>query len=349
MPRRNRNRPLYKLIVLLGLALGLLAARTAHAAEIIHVVGPGENLFRIGLRYGVDWRDIMAANGLYSTNIYVGEALVIPGAAGGEAPPAAAPAAAPSPAPAPAAGPAGGGSYIIQRGDTLWQIAQRFGVTVPALMSANGIADPGRIYYGLELAIPGAGSAANEGAESTSRYLPVVGQAQTWALSCEARSAVDWAGYLDTYIGEADFQGSLPVSDDPDAGFVGEAWGLRGQIPPAAYGVHADPVAALLRAFGVGARAEHGLSWDAVQAQIDAGKPVIVWVVGEVWNGTGVEYTAASDGHTTVVVPYEHTVMVIGYGPGTVTVLDGARAYSSSLGQFMASWGVLGNMAVVAQ
>ena len=86
-----------------------------------------------------------------------------------------------------------------------------------------------------------------------------------------------------------------------------------------------------------------------VQAQIDAGKPVIVWVVGEVWNGTGVEYTAASDGHTTVVVPYEHTVMVIGYGPGTVTVLDGARVYSSSLGQFMASWGVLGNMAVVGE
>jgi uncharacterized protein YvpB len=130
---------------------------------------------------------------------------------------------------------------------------------------------------------------------------------------------------------------------------VGSAWGLRGQIPPAAYGVHADPVAALLRAYGVGARAEHGLGWDTLQAQIDAGRPVIVWVVGEVWYGTGVEYTAASDGHTTVVAPYEHTVMVIGYGPGTVTVLDGARVYSSSLAQFMASWGVLGNMAVVAQ
>ena len=348
MTRRDCMRPLYKLSLMLGLVVALLATRTAHAAEIVHVVQPGENLFRIGLQYGVGWHDIMAANGLYSTNIYVGEALVIPGIPlGAAAAPADVPAVAPPPAPAAPAPAATGDSYIIQRGDTLWQIAQRFGVTVPALMNANGIADPGRIYYGLELVIPGAGSGA--AAATTSRYLPVAGQAQTWALSCEARSAVDWAGYLGTYIGEGDFQGSLPASDDPDAGFVGSAWGLRGQIPPAAYRVHADPVAALLRAYGVGARAEHGLGWEAIQAQIDAGRPVIVWVVGEVWYGTGVEYTAASDGHTTVVAPYEHTVIVIGYGPGTVTVLDGARVYSSSLAQFMASWGVLGNMAVVGQ
>jgi hypothetical protein len=45
----------------------------------------------------------------------------------------------------------------------------------------------------------------------------------------------------------------------------------------------------------------------------------------------------------------ELKVMVKNYGPGTVTVLDRARVYSSSLAQFRASWGVLGNMAVVAQ
>jgi LysM repeat protein/uncharacterized protein YvpB len=340
MARVDRMRPLYKLVLMLGLTLGLLAARAAHAAEIVHVVQPGENLFRIGLRYGVNWRDIMAANGLYSTNITVGQSLVIPGTSDGAAPQA-----------EPAAAPAAGGAYIIQRGDTLWQIAQRFGVTVPGLMSANGITDPSRIYYGLELAIPGAaeGAAGGAAASPTGGVLPVMGQPQTWALSCEARSAVDWAGYLGTYIVEGDFQGGLPLSDDPDSGFVGEAWGPRGQIPPAAYGVHAEPVAALLRAYGVGARAEHGLGWEAVQAQIDAGRPVIVWVVGEVWNGAAVEYTAASNGHTTLVVPYEHTVMVIGYGPGTVTLLDGASVYYRSLAQFMASWGVLGNMAVVAQ
>ena len=48
MARAERLRQLYKLILIGGLALGLMAARTAHAAEIVHVVGPGENLFRIG-------------------------------------------------------------------------------------------------------------------------------------------------------------------------------------------------------------------------------------------------------------------------------------------------------------
>ena len=76
---------------------------------------------------------------------------------------------------------------------------------------------------------------------------------------------------------------------------------------------------------------------------------MIVWVVGQVWNGTATAYTAASNGHTLNVVAYEHTVMVIGYGAGTVTILDGGSVYSRSLGQFMASWEVLGNMAVLAQ
>jgi len=92
-------------LVVLSLALALGLPRAALAAEIVHLVQPGENLFRIGLRYGVDWRAIMRANGLYSTNIYAGQALVIPGttAEGAPAlaptPPAPTP---PPPAPTPA-------------------------------------------------------------------------------------------------------------------------------------------------------------------------------------------------------------------------------------------------------
>ena len=41
------------------------------------------------------------------------------------------------------------------------------------------------------------------------------------------------------------------------------------------------------------------------------------------------------------------TVMVIGYGGDTVTILDGGTAYTRSRAQFLASWGVLGNMAVL--
>jgi murein DD-endopeptidase MepM/ murein hydrolase activator NlpD len=45
--------------------------------------------------------------------------------------------------------------YIVQSGDTLYLIAQRFGISVDAIASANGITDPSLIVPGLKLVIPG--------------------------------------------------------------------------------------------------------------------------------------------------------------------------------------------------
>lgn len=325
----------------LVLSLALWAPRPALAAEIIHVVQPGENLFRIGLNYGVDWRTIMAANGLYNTYIHVGQSLVIPGTTAGPTPepvvaqPTPPPAAAPPPVPNQT-------TYVVQRGDSLWLIAQRYQVTVSDLMRVNGLPNSNLIYAGQVLVIAPAG-------QVSAKVLNITGRGQALPLDCEARSAVDWAGYFGATIDELEFFGRLPASDDPDSGFVGPVHGAWGQIPPAAYGVHAGPVAELLRAYGVPARAVTGLTWDAVRAEIDANRPVMTWVIGAVGPGTAVPYTAASNGHVTIVAPYEHTVLVIGYGAETVTFLDGGTQYTRTLAQFLASWGVLGNMAIVRQ
>ena len=45
--------------------------------------------------------------------------------------------------------------YIVQEGDSLWQIAARFGVTVDDLQQANNISDPGQVVVGARLVIPG--------------------------------------------------------------------------------------------------------------------------------------------------------------------------------------------------
>jgi LysM repeat protein len=328
-----------RLIVIASLLLALWAPSAALAAEIIHVVQPGENLYRIGLKYGVDWRAIMAANGLYSTYIYVGQTLVIPGTTAG-APPAPEPAAPAAPAPAPAA--PGTTVYVVQPGDALWLIAQRYQVAVSDLVQRNGLANPNLLYAGQTLVITGP-------APAPGKVLSVAGRGQALPLDCESRSAVDWAGYFGFAIDELEFFRSLPVSDDPDAGFVGSVYGWWGQIPPAPYGVNAGPIAGALRAYGVPAQAVTGMTWDALRAEIDANRPVIAWVIGAVGNGTAIQYTAPSTGGTSLVAPYEHTVIVIGYGADTVTVLDGGVTYSRTLAQFLASWGVLGNMAVVAQ
>lgn len=44
--------------------------------------------------------------------------------------------------------------YIVQPGDTLWDIAQRFGVSMDELANANGITDAGRLSAGDQLVIP---------------------------------------------------------------------------------------------------------------------------------------------------------------------------------------------------
>ncbi len=175
----------------------------------------------------------------------------------------------------------------------------------------------------------------------------IVGRRQTYPLSCEARSAADWAGYFGFYIDELDFLSRLPLSDDPDLGFVGDANGAWGQIPPYSYGVHAMPVADLLKQYGVKARARRGLEWEAVRAEVAAGEPVIVWVVGHVERGGERVLYTASNGHTTYVARFEHTVIVVGYTEETVTVLDNGQVYTRSLETFLEAWLPLGNMAVL--
>ena len=48
-----------------------------------------------------------------------------------------------------------GPAYLVQEGDTLWEIAQRFGVPLEELAQENDISDPAQLSAGDELVIPG--------------------------------------------------------------------------------------------------------------------------------------------------------------------------------------------------
>lgn len=136
-------------LVVLALAVvlaGVEAGLAQETGQATHVVQPGENLLRIALRYGVTVSAIMDANNLGSASlIYVGQALVIPPS---EGPLAASAADAP-------AGTAESVTHTIARGETLISVARQYGVTVNAIMEANGLANPNRITAGQELTIPG--------------------------------------------------------------------------------------------------------------------------------------------------------------------------------------------------
>ncbi|RZA16043.1 MAG: LysM peptidoglycan-binding domain-containing protein, partial [Proteobacteria bacterium] len=54
----------------------------------------------------------------------------------------------------PAAPAASGRSYVVQNGDSVWRIANRFKVNQDALMKANGIKDATKMKIGMNLVIP---------------------------------------------------------------------------------------------------------------------------------------------------------------------------------------------------
>ncbi len=174
----------------------------------------------------------------------------------------------------------------------------------------------------------------------------IKGRWPAYSLDCEARSAVDWAAFFGYEIDEIEFFSALPTSDNPDIGFVGDVNDSWGQTPPDSYGIHAEPIAELLRSYGLNTQARKGLSYDELRVELSKGRPVIVWVVGRVGRGTPEVYISA-EGEEITVARFEHTVILIGYTPSEVTVLDGYWLYSRQVGDFLSSWGVLGNMAVI--
>jgi LysM repeat protein len=191
-----------KCVIALGLALALLIALapgTASAQGIgqTHVVQPGENLFRIALRYGVSIQALATINGIVNpAMIYVGQRLVIPADVAAATPPTPTPAPATpdttsapitptleisptvtstqvtSPTvtptlvtsstvtPAPVTTPVVASlnrTHTVAVGENLFRIALRYGLTTKELAVANGITNPNSVYVGQVLRIPAPG------------------------------------------------------------------------------------------------------------------------------------------------------------------------------------------------
>ena len=121
------------------------------ASEYTHVVRIGDTLGKIAVAYGVSLFDLQAINDIRSFWIYPGQELVIP--AGGT-PPEEESTVPEQPAkpeePVTRAQPS---THRVERGETLFSIAQQYNVSVDLLMSANGISDPRRVHSGLVLRV----------------------------------------------------------------------------------------------------------------------------------------------------------------------------------------------------
>jgi LysM repeat protein len=111
---------------------------SAVSADTNYIIRYGDTLWWIARQYGTTPELIQAANQGVITNIDViiaGQTIVIPGSTSGTG---------------------GQGNYVVQRGDTLYSLAQRYNTTVAAIDAANAtIINVNVIYAGQSIVIPG--------------------------------------------------------------------------------------------------------------------------------------------------------------------------------------------------
>jgi LysM repeat protein len=123
-----------------GSSEGGSGSSTTRSANF-HIVQRGDTLESIANRYeGVTPEGIATANGIVNGTVYVGTRLFLDGPA------------------YVATGGSGTGSYVVQSGDRLGDIAVRHGTTITTLAEMNGLDDVNMIRAGQTLTVPGGSS-----------------------------------------------------------------------------------------------------------------------------------------------------------------------------------------------
>lgn len=141
-------RRLLLIVVLLAVLTAVVSAPVAADGTIEHIVDRGETLASIARHYQTTIQAILAANpSIWNPNyVWAGTRLQIPV---GTTPYPPQPPLPPAPNPC---------NYVVRHGDTLIGIARWFGVSPWDIASLNGILNLNRIYSGMYLQIPCAGT-----------------------------------------------------------------------------------------------------------------------------------------------------------------------------------------------
>lgn len=142
----QRPRTRRRALAALALALALIQPLPGLAAGQ-HVVQSGETLSEIADRYGVSVQKLMQLNGIKDADLVeAGTKLKLPDGA--------------KTAPRAGSGSSGTGSHTVSAGETLSEIAERYGLSVQRLMELNGLKDADLLQVGQRLKVPPAKNAA---------------------------------------------------------------------------------------------------------------------------------------------------------------------------------------------
>lgn len=150
---------------------------------------------------------------------------------------------------------AAGQVHVVQRGETLWSIAARYGTSANAVAQANGISNWNLIYAGQRLTIPTGGSS---GAASGSTYTvqpgdTLSGIAARYGTSVAAlvqRNGLASANYI--YPGQRLFISGAGSSGSSSGGAAGGTYVVRrGDTLAAIAARYGTTVSAIVRANGI--------------------------------------------------------------------------------------------------
>ncbi|HWH72628.1 MAG TPA: M23 family metallopeptidase [Candidatus Sulfotelmatobacter sp.] len=133
------------------------AAPAEAAKSLTHTVRAGETLFAIARLHGADVDAIKQANGLSGDQIQAGQVLRIPGGKPGR-------------------------RYAVQQGDSLWELAGRYGISLEDLLASNPQVDnPGHLQIGQEIILPAVGG-AGDAVAATAKPVLQLGGVFSWPV-----------------------------------------------------------------------------------------------------------------------------------------------------------------------
>jgi LysM repeat protein len=157
-----------------------MSAAPAPAAErATYTVRSGDTLGAIARRHSTTVAALKSANRMTSDILRPGQQLILPANSSSSSTVSAAASALPAPtvaSPAPARSSGGGMTHTVAPGDTLSEIARRYGVRSSEIATANNVTDPRSLKVGQVLTIPGwqapAGGATKAAAAPVSTPAP---------------------------------------------------------------------------------------------------------------------------------------------------------------------------------
>ena len=194
-----------------------------------YTVKAGDYLSKIARTCGVTLTSLMNANPQIKdfNRIYPGQVIRIKGSA-----------TLPTPT-TPTTTPVAGSNYTVVRGDTLYKISVRFGVTVQSILNANpSITNASLIYVGQVIKIPGASTNPGSGVPVTGTRISISDnrvepgdnvEVKVWSFPKNAnidfRLGLEGKTYSVVYDGKTDANGAAALTVKiPSTANDGEKW-----------------------------------------------------------------------------------------------------------------------------